>query len=223
MLRLGGNLSLRFPPSAGNGHCKGRRWGALRDVPVRALQRLLGSLRAKFIVLIVSLEIVLMGAVTVVVESHQRQAILEQTRLRALSLGASLAALSEGYLLSYNFVKLEQTAENVTADEADVVYTIAHLRDGKVAAFSGRSDLQGRILDDPVSQQALASEAPLVQYILIPQTQEPGYDVAIPVYAPGNSRKWGTIRVGLSHKRDYKLIYYTSREQAHRGIACIFS
>jgi signal transduction histidine kinase len=170
----------------------------------------------------VSLEIVLMGAVTVVVESHQRQAILEQTRLRALSLGASLAALSEGYLLSYNFVKLEQTAENVTADEADVVYTIAHLRDGKVAAFSGRSDLQGRILDDPVSQQALASEAPLVQYILIPQTQEPGYDVAIPVYAPGNSRKWGTIRVGFSLKRAYKLIYSTRRDLALLGFASIF-
>ena len=79
-----------------------------------------------------------MGAVTFVVEGHQRRAILEQTRLRALSLGTSLAALSEGYLLSYNFVKLEQTSENVTTSEADVVYTVAHLRDGKVAAFSGR-------------------------------------------------------------------------------------
>jgi hypothetical protein len=83
----------------------------LRNLPLQALQRLRSSLRAKFIVLIVSLEIVLMGAVTFVVEEHQRRAILEQTRLRALSLGTSLAALSEGYLLSYNFVKLEQTSE----------------------------------------------------------------------------------------------------------------
>jgi hypothetical protein len=86
---------------------KGKRWGALRNLSLQALQLIRGSLRAKFIVLIVSLEIVLMGTVTFVVESHQRRAILEQTRLRALSLGASLAALSEGYLLSYNFVKLE--------------------------------------------------------------------------------------------------------------------
>ena len=49
-----------------------------------------------------------MGAVAVVMERHQRNAIIEQARLRALSLGTSLAALSEGYLLSYNYIKLEQ-------------------------------------------------------------------------------------------------------------------
>jgi hypothetical protein len=98
-----------------------------------------------------------MGAATFVVERHQRRAILEQTRLRALSLAAGLAALSEGYLLSYNFVKLEQTSENVTINEADVVCTVAHLRDGKVAAFSGRNDLQGKMLDDPISQHVYCS------------------------------------------------------------------
>ena len=76
-----------------------------------------GSLRAKFIIVIVSLQIAVMGAVTVIVERHQREAIIEQARLRALSLGTSLAALSEGYLLSYDFTKLEQAAEKLTADE----------------------------------------------------------------------------------------------------------
>ena len=37
-----------------------------------------------------------MGAVAVVMETHLRRAILEQTQLRALSLGASLAAMSQG-------------------------------------------------------------------------------------------------------------------------------
>jgi len=74
-------------------------------LPLRAVRFIQGNLRAKFIVVIVSLEIVLMGAVGVVVERHQQGAILEQTRQRALSLGSSLAALSEGYLLSYNFAK----------------------------------------------------------------------------------------------------------------------
>ena len=49
-----------------------------------------------------------MGAVTVVMERHQRSAIIEQTRVRALSIGTSLAALSEGYLPSYNDIKLAQ-------------------------------------------------------------------------------------------------------------------
>src|SRR5262245_12817549 len=198
MSRLCDNHSLLFPAILHVGDFIETLCGTLRNLPQLALRLIRGSLRAKFIVLIVSLEIVLMGAVTFVVEGHQRRAILEQTRLRALSLGTSLAALSEGYLLSYNFVKLEQTSENVTTSEADVVYSVAHLRDGKVAAFSGRNDLQGRTLDDPVSQQALASNTPLVQLILISQTKEPGYDVAIPVYAPGSSKKWGTIRLGFS-------------------------
>src|SRR5215510_2288265 len=157
MLRVYGNLPLVLTQFTGISGIKRGRWWLLKHLPVRALQLLRGSLRTKFIVLIVSLEVVLMGAVTFVVEGHQRRAILEQTRLRALSLGTSLAALSEGYLLSYNFVKLEQTSENVTTSEADVMYTVAHLRDGKIAAFSGRNDLQGRTLNDPVSQHALAA------------------------------------------------------------------
>jgi signal transduction histidine kinase len=222
MLRLCANLPLLFPTIAGISSAKSRLGRILRSVPARALQLLCGSLRAKFIVLIVSLEIVLMGAVTFVVEGHQRRAILEQTQLRALSLGTSLAALSEGYLLSYNFVKLEQTAENVTTSEADVVYTVAHLRDGKVAAFSGRHDLQGKTLDDPVSQQALGTNSPLLQHILNSQTKEPGYDVAIPVYAPGSAKKWGTIRLGFSLKRAYELIHRTRRDLALLSLASIF-
>jgi signal transduction histidine kinase len=222
MSRLCGNLALLLPPIAGISAVKGWLWCILRDLPLRALQILRGSLRAKFIVLIVSLEIVLMGAVTFVVQGHQRRAILEQTRLRALSLGSSLAALSEGYLLSYNFVKLEQTSENVTTSEADVVYAATHLRDGKVAAFSGRYDLQGKTLDDPVSQRAIVAEAPLVQHILIPQTNEPGYDVAIPVYAPGSPKKWGTIRLGFSLKRAFELIHRTRRDLALLSLASIF-
>jgi signal transduction histidine kinase len=222
MSRLCGNLSLLFPPIAGIGNFKQTLWGVLNTLPRQVLRLIRGSLRAKFIVLIVSLEIVLMGAVTFVVEGHQRRAILEQTRLRALSLGVSLAALSEGYLLSYNFVKLEQTSENVTTNEEDVVYTVAHLRDGKVAAFSGRNELQGRTLDDPISQGALMAEAPLVQHIIIPQTKEPGYDVAIPVYAPGSPKKWGTIRLGFSLKHAYELIHYTRRDLALLSLASIF-
>jgi signal transduction histidine kinase len=171
-----------------------------------------GSLRAKFIVLIVALILALMGAVTLVVERHQRRAIFEQTRLRALALGASLAAVSEGYLLSYDFIQLEQIAENVTVNNADVLYAVAHLRDGNVAAFSRRGDLQGKRLDDPVSQQALQATAPLVQDILLPDSREPGYDVAIPVYGPRDSQKWGTVRVGFSLQRAYALIHQTQHD-----------
>ena len=152
-----------------------------------------------------------MAAVMLVVEHEHRQAILEQTRLRALSLGTSLAALSEAYLVSYNYVQLEQAAEKLIADDEDVIYTIAHLCDGKVAAYSEHSDLQGKRLADLVSQRALQAERPLIQETILPQTREPGYDVAIPACAPGSAKKWGTIRVGFSLQRAYAHIQYTRR------------
>jgi PAS domain S-box-containing protein len=163
-------------------------------------------------VVIVSLEIVLMGAVAVIMETHQSQVILEHTKLRALALGASLAAVSQGALLSYDFIQLEQAAENVAGENEDVVYSVAHLYDGTVAAFSGQSELQGKMLDDVVSQRAVEALKPLVQEIVVPQTREPGYDVATPVYTPGSVKKWGTIRLGFSLKRAYTQIHQTRRD-----------
>jgi two-component system, NtrC family, sensor kinase len=181
------------------------------NLPLHAFPFIRGSLRAKFIIVIVSLQVALMATVTVVVDRNQHEAIMQQARLRALSLAESLATLSEGYLLGYNFAKLEQVAERLTAHDPDVVYSVAHLHDGVVAAYSGRDDLQGTILDDPISRRALQAPAPLVQEIVIPETQEPGYDVAIPVIVPGGAKKWGTLRLGFSLKRAYSLIHETRR------------
>src|SRR4029450_10465172 len=200
---------------------QGAQWSFLTKLPLRVGQLIRGSLRAKFIVVIVSLILALMGAVTLVVERHQRRAILEQTQLRALALGASLAAVSECYLLSYDFAQLEQIAENVTVNNVDVRYAVAHLRDGKVAAFSRRGDLQGKRLDDPISQRALQATAPLVQDIIIPDSREPGYDVAIPVYSHRSSQKWGTVRVGFSLKRAYALIQQTRRDLVWLSLAAM--
>jgi hypothetical protein len=92
-------------------------WARLTTLRQRLFQRHWRSLRVKFIVVIVALQLVLMGVVTVVIERHQRAQMLEQARWRALSLALSLAALSEGDLFSYNFIKLEQTAEKAAADD----------------------------------------------------------------------------------------------------------
>src|SRR6266567_7274062 len=107
-------------------------WSMLTTLPQRLFQRHWRSLRVKFIVVIVALQLALMGVITVVVEHHQRAGMLEQARLRALALALNLAALSEGELFTYNFIKLEQTAEKATADDQDVMYVIAHLHDGRV-------------------------------------------------------------------------------------------
>src|SRR6266851_4441907 len=173
-------------------------WSMLTTLPQRIFQRHWRSLRVKFIVVIVALQLALMGLITVVIERHQRIGILDQARLRALSLALSLSALSEGDLFGYNFIKLEQTAEKVAADDQDVLYVIAHLHDGRVAVFSGRADLRETQLSDPMSQRALQATAPLVQELLEGETTVRGYDVAIPIFAPHSAKKWGTMRLGFS-------------------------
>src|SRR4030095_14965080 len=82
-------------------------------------------------------------------------------------------------------------------------------------------DLLGKRLDDPVSQRALQATAPLVQDIILPESGEPGYDVAIPVYGHRSSQKWGTVRVGFSLQRAYALIQQTWRDLFWLSLAAI--
>jgi two-component system NtrC family sensor kinase len=182
------------------------------DLLHRALHGARSRLRVKFILAISSLIILLMSAVTFVVDRHQREALLGQARLRAMSLAKGLGAMSEGYLLSYNFVQLEQLAEGLKDDEEDVVYAVVHGRDGRVAVFSGRNDLNGATLEDPVSRQAVQATDMMVQDIVISETGARGYDVAIPVFAPNSTQKWGTVRLGFSLQHAYALIHQTRRD-----------
>ena len=64
-------------------------WSMLATLPRRLFHRHWRSLRVKFTVVIVALQLALMGIITVVIERHQRAGILEQARLRALSLTLS--------------------------------------------------------------------------------------------------------------------------------------
>jgi len=169
------------------------------------------SLRAKFIGVIVLVQLCLMGLGTMVIEQRQHDILLKESRKRAFALASHLAALSEGNLLTYNFIKLKQTVERVAA-EADVVYAIVQLHNGRVAAYSGRSDLQGELLEDPVSQQAITAEKPLVQEVTTPALAERGYDVAIPLFAPDSTRKWGTIRLGFSLAQALREIRQTLKD-----------
>lgn len=171
------------------------------------------SLRAKFILVLVLLQVAVMGLVTAVVEYQQRTVILEESRKRAVALATHLAALSEGYLLSYNFVKLEQVVAKLAAED-DVAYAIIHTHDGRVATYSGHDDKQGQRLDDPVSQQALLADQPLVQAVTSAALQGRGYDVAVPVFAPGGTRKWGTVRLGFSLAHAVSTMRATSQKLA---------
>ena len=155
------------------------------------------GLRHKLFLALIGLVISLTLGLLLIVESRQRASIVHQMEKRGETIATHLAAVSTKSLLTYNFVTLQQDAEQ-TAQALDVLYTIILDRDGRVAVYSGHSEKQGIILPDPVSQQAVQAGATLIQRV--PQTRRTAehYDIAVPVFVPGSSEKWGTVRVGLS-------------------------
>jgi PAS domain S-box-containing protein len=164
-----------------------RFWGVNRYVP----------LRYRFILLTSALLAVLMVSIIMVVSGQQSMMLREQVELRGLAIGQSLAATSKQDLITYNYIALSQAA-NQSVQNPDLVYVIIHDKEGRVAAYSGRPDLQGKFLQDPLTRIACASQVPLVQSAVFEESQIPVLDVAVPVLIPGSELIWGVVRVGLS-------------------------
>jgi nitrogen fixation/metabolism regulation signal transduction histidine kinase len=106
-------------------------------------------------------------------------------RKRGLAIAQSLAATSISDLLTYNYVALERTA-NRAAQDPDIVSVIFHDKEGKVAGFSDRPELQNTFLDDTISRKILTSQQPIIQTVSLKADKQPGLDIAVPVFPPGS-------------------------------------
>jgi two-component system sensor histidine kinase AtoS len=151
-----------------------------------------------------------MAGLILMVERHQRSAIIEETERRGEVLARNLAAMSYGPLLLYNYTALEQSVARV-AGEADVVYAVVLDSDGKVAAHSRNAARVGELLPGDVDRAAARTLEPLRQDTL-DRRRGPAYDFAVPVLV--NDQKWGTVRVGLSKARMQSQISRTRSELA---------
>lgn len=156
------------------------------------------SLRARLLFGTLFVIVLVMAAVMAIVEHRQRVAIIGEVERRGESLAQSLAAMSHGPLLLYNFTMLEQNVARVGAG-ADVVYAVVLDADGRVAAHSGHPERVGHLLESPVDRNAAATDVPLTQATVLAKTHDAIYDFAVPVQTEG--QKWGTVRVGLSKRR----------------------
>src|SRR6266568_7668949 len=116
------------------------------------------GLRQKLLLTFTGLLISLTLVLLLVVESRQRASIVRQMEKRGETIAKHLAAVSTKSLLTYNFVTLEQDAEQ-TAQERDVLYTIILDRESRVAVYSGHDEEEGIVLPDAVSQQAAQARA----------------------------------------------------------------
>src|SRR5438094_4767979 len=122
------------------------------------------GLRRKLFLAFAGLVLSLTLGLLLIVESRQRASIVRQMKKRGETIATYLAAVSTKSLLTYNFVALEQDAEQ-TAQTRDVLYIIILDRDGRVAAYSGHQEKQGLILPDAVSQEAAQTTATLIQHM----------------------------------------------------------
>jgi len=168
------------------------------------------SLQAKLLWGTVLVILLMMAALTIIVEHRQRVTIVDEFEKRGAVLARSLAAISAAPLLLYNFTALEQNVAQV-AQETDVAYAIILDPEGKVAAHSALPAVVGSSPGDPVSQRAVKADDPLVQEARAPDG-ESLFEFAVPVKVEG--QRWGTVRVGLSKRRMEAEIARTRRELA---------
>ncbi len=165
-------------------------------------------LKTRFMAATATVLFVLMAIIVVLVGTRSAASIKQEVEARGLAVAHSIAAVSTSALLTYNYVALEQNAEQA-GQGTDIVYVIILNKEESVVAFSGHSGWQGKHLDDPVNQRALAASTPAIQSVLWAETGERVLDLAVPVYVANSEMKWGTIRVGLSLERMYRQIRRT--------------
>jgi two-component system sensor histidine kinase AtoS len=169
-------------------------------------------LRSKLALWVVCLVVLLTATMMIVVDYRERKAIEAQVQKRGMTIARNLAAVNMNALMTYNYVQMEQHVARLAGEE-DLLYVIIFDREGRVAAHSQRSDLQGQYLEDPSSQAALRAMSPLIQ------VGGSIVEVAIPVFPTGAPDKWGTVRVGISLKGMHREILRTRLAVVTLGVA----
>ena len=154
-------------------------------------------LRYRFIGMTGVMLIILLSGMAILISFLQSRTIRQQLETRGLSIARSLSATSIADLLTYNYVALERSA-NQAARGPDIIAVIFHDKEGRVAGFSGRPDLQNTLLNDQISRNSLATSNPLIQSIIDGDGKNIGVDISLPIFPEGTDSRWGTVRVQLS-------------------------
>jgi len=154
-------------------------------------------LRYRFMLISSLMLILLLGILALVLGSLQTRTIQGRIERQGLDIARNLAAVSRDYFITYNYVALEKLANQVV-DISDILYVVFYDKEGRVAGYSRRPDLQNRILTDEISRKAVAAAAPLVVTQGPQALDRPVMHVAVPVILAESQARWGTIRVCLS-------------------------
>jgi len=166
------------------------------------------SLRYRFILITSLMLMILLTTLALVLGTLQTQTIRGRIEKQGLAIAENLAAISVDHLITYNYVALEKLA-NQAVNNPDILYVIIHDKEGRVAGYSRRPDLQNKILTDAASLTAVEVKEFRITVHVPELSSIPVMDVAVPVFLPGSQDRWGTIRVCLSLELMYQQIRQT--------------
>ena len=122
--------------------------------------------------------------------------MVSQARRTAVALAGSIGAASSSDFFNYNYVALEQKAEEAVRDP-DVAYVVLYDKEGQVAAFSGQGRPGLDKVVPPLDQTGGKMGQTIVQNRLVMGDEERGLDVVVPVSMAGDDQPWGTVRLGM--------------------------
>jgi two-component system sensor histidine kinase AtoS len=187
---------------------KREKWTLSRDLKRNLKKSGFVSLRYRFILITSLMLLVLLTTLALVLGFLQTRTIQDRIEKQGMAIAKNLAAISVDHLVTYNYIALEKLA-NQAVNNPEIIYVIIHDKEGRVAGYSRRPDLQNKALTDAISLNAIEARNPFVTIHAPPSGLTPVMDVAVPVYLPGSRDRWGTIRVCLSLELMYQQIYQT--------------
>ncbi len=152
--------------------------------------------------------VLVVALVGILVDRQLRTEMFDQARRTGIAVAGSIAAAASNDFFTYNYVALEQKAEE-SARDPEVGYVILYDKEGNVAAFSGqgRPDREEAVPSLPVEETG--GTGALVTEGLVTGDPGRGYDILMPVTMTGSGERWGTVRLGLRLDRIYSRIERT--------------
>ena len=181
-------------------------------------------MQSRFMVYFGVVVVALMLLVILVVGQRQTFTAMGQIEKRGGVIANSVASASHNALLNYDYSSLQRIVDQMR-DQTTANYVIVHDKEGMVAGFSGRPELQGQILDDGISRESLREQSSVHQRHtgLGELTSDPDgiIEVSVPVHVEGSDERWGTVRVGLPLSELRAQLQATFRDLALLGLLAV--
>ncbi len=146
-----------------------------------------------------ALILVMSFAVSVVVDRQLAHSSRKQLELRVASLTHSLSVISAPYLMSYDYVTLQQIADDALR-EPDVVQVVILDKEGLIAGMSGSREMVGQRAEDPISLRGQIADRPFS----IEEAAGGAEKLLVrvePVVGSEGETRWGSLRIGMSLRR----------------------